>query len=112
MEFPLDQHERSKFVRRVVAGIFVAGSSGTEEEFMIAQRNEIKPLIPIAGARGTGALLARRMLDSPRDFVSRRIPRSVLETLANPDASAESYVAAVMRVIRAHGRSWWQFWRK
>lgn len=120
MEFPLDDHERSKFVTRVVAGIFVAGSSGTQREFELCRQKGIRPLIPVAGAGGTAAALATALVNSPSDFVAHPVARHLLEELARPDAAPSVYASAVAQVLCAHAQTppnqpqqkrWWKVWR-
>jgi hypothetical protein len=120
MKFPLDDQERSKFVKRVFAGIFVAGSSGTQSEFDLCRQKGIRPLIPVAGAGGTAAALASVVLNSSSDFLTRPVARHLLEELARPDAPPNTYASAIAQVLRAHAelppntpgqKRWWKVWR-
>jgi hypothetical protein len=102
MDFPLDDHERSKFIGPVIAGVFIAGTSGTKREFELCKQRKIRPLIPVAGAGGTGEKLTRELLESPGEFLDREIATAVLEILADPAQSPESYSEAVIQILDAH----------
>lgn len=102
MRFPLNDDERLKFIQRVCAGVFVAGTEGTRREFELCKKTGICPLIPIAGAGGTGAQLARELLSFPSRFLKQQTAASVLNILNEPDASPNDYAGACIQIIRGH----------
>lgn len=102
VRFPLNAAERSRFVQFASAGIFVGGTGGTLQEFELLHQAGIKPLIPVSGAGGTGAVLARQMLGGTNPFVSAKLGRGEIETLANPSQSPQQYVDAIRKILVAH----------
>jgi len=95
--------DRINLARKANAAVFVGGSSGTLEEYDLCRSRHVSPLIPVAGAGGGGATLARRAVNAQDQFWKNPVDAQTLSILASADASPEQYAEAVVRVLTMSG---------
>ncbi|MBM3236713.1 hypothetical protein FJZ31_10510 [Candidatus Poribacteria bacterium] len=91
--------DRIRFVKVANAAVFIGGSSGTMEEFELCRSYHVKPLIPVAGAGGTGAKLAKQLLYNPKEFCDYEIDEKTIATLTSTDEEPERYAQAVVSML-------------
>ena len=105
VKFPLSKLDQLRFASLASAAVFIGGSEGTFEEFTICQQLGIKPLIPIAGADGTGKILAKKLFTSPQSYFDVKISPEIIKVLVNPDLGISEYKYAVEQILMAHNIS-------